>query len=258
MGTQVEAKLALVTGASRGIGAAIAEVLAENGFQVALLGRDAQALSSVEQKLTATGARARSFICDVADEAAVDATLARIETSLGVPGVLVNNAGYGGPFHRADEVSKQEWDTLFRVNVDGVYYLCRWALPRMKAGGYGRIVNISSIQGLFGGALSSTYSATKHALVGYSKTLAAEWGAYGITCNAVCPGYIDTEMLAKADPGVRKELLRRIPTGRFGTAEEVARLVAFLAGPHGGYINGSALVMDGGLSAHLGNDLPSF
>ena len=250
--------VALVTGASRGIGAAIAEVLAENGFRVALLGRDAEALSRLEKKLAATGAQALPFICDVADEASVDATLARIETSLGVPGVLVNNAGVGGPFHRADEVSKEEWNALFGVNVDGVYHLCRWALPRMKAGGYGRIVNISSIQGLFGGARSSTYAATKHALIGYSKTLAAEWGAYGITCNAVCPGYIDTEMLAKADPASRQELLRRIPAGRFGTPEEVARLVAFLVGPHGGYINGSALVMDGGLSSHLGNDVPSF
>ncbi|HYO70034.1 MAG TPA: SDR family NAD(P)-dependent oxidoreductase [Archangium sp.] len=258
MGARLDAKLAIVTGASRGIGAAIAQVLAENGFQVALLARDAQALSRLEQKLTAAGARARSFICDVADEAAVNATLARIETDLGVPGVIVNNAGFGGPFHRADEVSKEEWDTLFGVNVDGVYYLCRWALPRMKAEGYGRIVNISSIQGLFGGARSSTYAATKHALIGYSKTLAVEWGAYGITCNAICPGYIDTEMLANADPGARKELLRRIPTGRFGTAEDVARLVAFLVGPHGSYINGSALVIDGGLSSHLANDVPSF
>lgn len=250
--------VALVTGASRGIGAAIAEVLAENGFRVALLGRDAEALSRLERKLAASGAQARPFVCDVADEAAVHATLARIESSLGVPGVLVNNAGVGGPFHRADEVSREEWDALFGVNVDGVRHLCHWILPRMKAGGYGRIVNISSIQGLFGGALSSTYVATKHALIGYSKAIAAEWGAYGITCNAVCPGYTDTEMLAKADPGMRKELLRRIPAGRFATPEEVARLVAFLVGPSAGYINGGALVIDGGLSSHLANDLPSF
>jgi 3-oxoacyl-[acyl-carrier protein] reductase len=250
--------IALVTGASRGIGAAISEVLAENGFRVALLGRDVEALSRLEKKLASAGAQALSFVCDVADEAAVNTTLARIETSLGVPGVLVNNAGVGGPFHRVDEVSREEWDALFGVNVDGVRHLCRWALPRMKAAGYGRIVNISSVQGLFGGALSSTYVATKHALVGYSKAIAAEWGAYGITCNAVCPGYTDTEMLAKADPGVRKELSRRIPAGRFATPEEVARLVAFLVGPFAGYINGSALVIDGGLSSHLASDLPSF
>jgi 3-oxoacyl-[acyl-carrier protein] reductase len=250
--------LAIVTGASRGIGAAIAKALTEDGFQVALLARDARALSQLEQELVSSGAQAWSFVCDVSDEAAVTATLASIEARLGVPGVIVNNAGFGGPFHRADEVSKAEWDAVFGVNVNGVYHLCRWALPLMKARGFGRIVNISSIQGLFGGALSSTYSATKHALIGYSKTIAAEWGAYGITCNAVCPGYIDTEMLANADPASRKELLRRIPVGRFGTPEEVARLVAFLIGPFGGYINGSSLVIDGGLSSHLANDLPSF
>ena len=253
MATSVNANLAIVTGASRGIGAAIAEVLAENGFRVALVARDVAALSRLEAKL---GDRARSFVCDVADEAAVNATLDRIETSLGTPGVIVNNAGVGGPFHRVDEVDTAEWNALFGVNVDGVRHFCRWALPRMKAGGYGRIVNISSIQGLFGGARSSTYAATKHAIIGFSKALAAEWGAYGITCNAVCPGYIDTEMLANADPESRKELLRRIPTGRFGSAEEVARLVAFIVGPFGGYLNGSALVMDGGLSAHLANDVP--
>ncbi|WP_395812559.1 SDR family NAD(P)-dependent oxidoreductase [Archangium minus] len=251
----MNANIAVVTGASRGIGAAIAEVLAENGFRVALVARDVAALSKLETKL---GDRARSFVCDVADEAAVNATLDRIETSLGTPGVIVNNAGVGGPFHRVDEVDTAEWDALFGVNVDGVRHFCRWALPRMKASGYGRIVNISSIQGLFGGARSSTYAATKHAIIGFSKTIAAEWGAYGITCNAVCPGYIDTEMLANADPESRKELLRRIPAGRFGSAEEVARLVAFIVGPFGGYINGSSLVMDGGLSAHLANDVPTF
>ncbi|MFP2906397.1 SDR family NAD(P)-dependent oxidoreductase [Pyxidicoccus sp. 3LFB2] len=257
MTVQPDVKLALVTGASRGIGAAIADALAQSGQQVVLLARDAQALSRLEEKLVAAGARAHSFVCDVADEAAVEATLARVEASLGVPGIIINNAGFGGPFHRADEVSKAEWETLFGVNVDGVHHLCRWALPRMKAGGYGRIVNISSIQGLFGGARSSTYAATKHALIGYTKSLAAEWGAFGITCNAVCPGYIDTEMLLNADPASRTELLRRIPARRFGTPEEVAKLVTFLVGPHGGYINGSTLVVDGGLSSHLANDVPS-
>lgn len=258
MATRPDAKLAVVTGASRGIGAAIAEVLAADGYQVALLARDVEALARLEKKLTAAGGRARSFLCDVADEAAVNATLSSVETHLGTPGVIVNNAGVGGPFHRVDEVSREEWDALFAVNVDGVRHFCRWALPRMKAGGYGRIVNIASIQALFGGARSSTYAATKHAVIGFSKSIAAEWGAYGITCNAVCPGFIDTEMLAKADPAARTELLRRIPAGRFGTPEEVARLVAFMVGPHGGYINGSAVVMDGGLSSHLANDVPSF
>jgi len=258
MAAPANAHLAVVTGASRGIGAAIATVLAQGGLRVALVARNGETLSRLEAKLSATGAQAKAFACDVANETSVNATLEKIEASLGTPGVIVNNAGVGGPFHRADEVGQAEWDALFGANVDGVRHFCRWTLPRMKANRFGRIVNIASIQGLFGGALSSTYAATKHAIVGYSKAIAAEWGAYGITCNALCPGYIDTEMLANADPGARKELLRRIPVGRLGSAEEVARLVAFVTGPFGGYINGSALVMDGGLSSHLANDVPSF
>ncbi|RKH74531.1 SDR family NAD(P)-dependent oxidoreductase [Corallococcus aberystwythensis] len=258
MQTQTKAPVAVVTGASRGIGAAIATELARNGFEVALLSRDGNALEQLQQQLLKAGGRAWSFPCDVANRDDVTAALGRLEAKVGVPRVLVNNAGMGGPFHRADEVSVTEWDQLFGVNVDGVRNLCQWALPRMKAEGSGRIVNIASIMGLFGGAQSSTYAATKHALVGYSKAIAAEWGAYGITCNAVCPGYIETEMLAKAPAASRQRLLERIPAVRFGTPEEVAGLVAFLVGPAGGYVNGSALVMDGGLSSHLASDLPSF
>lgn len=253
-----QAPVAVVTGASRGIGAAIATELARQGFEVVLLARDEAALTRLQERLTAAGGRVWPLACDLADEGAVGVALSRLEAKLGVPRVLVNNAGVGGPFHRVDEVSTAEWDQLFDVNVKGVRNLCQWALPRMKSQGYGRIVNIASIMGLFGGAQSSTYAATKHAVVGYSKAIAAEWGAYGITCNALCPGYIDTEMLAKADPAVRARLLERIPVKRFGTPEEVAGMVSFLVGPFSGYVNGSAVVMDGGLSAHLASDLPAF
>ncbi|RKI48559.1 SDR family oxidoreductase [Corallococcus sp. AB004] len=258
METQPKAPVAVVTGASRGIGAAIATLLSRNGFEVVLVSRDVAALEQLQQQLLQAGGRAWPLACDVANRNEVESALGRLEAKVGVPQVLVNNAGLGGPFHRADEVSVAEWDLLFGVNVEGVRNLCQWALPRMKAEGHGRIVNVASIMGLFGGAQSSTYAATKHALVGYSKAIAAEWGAYGITCNAVCPGYIETDMLAKAPSASRQRLQERIPAKRFGTPEEVAGLVAFLAGPAGGYVNGSALVMDGGLSSHLASDLPSF
>lgn len=258
MQPRTQSPVAVVTGASRGIGAAIATELSRQGFEVALLSRDTALLTRLQEQLAVAGGRAWPFVCDISNGKDVEATLEKLEAKLGVPRVLVNNAGAGGPFHRADEVSNEEWDWLFGVNVEAVRDLCRWALPRMKAQGYGRIVNISSIMGLFGGAQSSTYAATKHALVGYSKAIAAEWGPYGITCNAVCPGYIETDMLANADPKVRARLLERIPTQRFGKPDEVAGLVSFLVGPQSGYVNGSALVMDGGLSAHLASDVPSF
>lgn len=258
METKSKAPVAVVTGASRGIGAAIATELARNGYEVALLSRDAAALEQLRKQVFDTGGHAWPVVCDVANRDDVTSALDQLEAKVGVPQVLVNNAGLGGPFHRADEVSVAEWDQLFGVNVEGVRNLCQWALPRMKAAGHGRIVNIASIMGLFGGAQSSTYAATKHALVGYSKAIAAEWGAYGITSNALCPGYIETEMLAKAPAASRERLLERIPGKRFGTPEEVAGMVSFLVGPLGGYVNGSALVMDGGLSSHLASDLPSF
>ncbi|WP_223632907.1 SDR family NAD(P)-dependent oxidoreductase [Corallococcus sp. EGB] len=258
MQTQTKRPVAVVTGASRGIGAAIATELARNGFEVALLSRDAAALERLRKQVVDAGGRAWPRVCDVTKRDDVTSALDQLEAEVCAPRVLVNNAGMGGPFHRADEVSVAEWDQLFGVNVEGVRNLCQWALPRMKTQAHGRIVNIASIMGLFGGAQSSTYAATKHALVGYSKAIAAEWGAYGITCNALCPGYIETEMLANAPAASRQRLLERIPVKRFGTPEEVAGMVSFLVGPLGGYVNGSALVMDGGLSSHLASDLPSF
>ena len=166
-----------------------------------------------------------------------------------------SNAGLGGPFHRVDEVDKAEWDALFGVNVEGVRFMCRWALPRMKASGYGRIVNIASLLGLFGGARSSTYAATKHALIGFSKSIAAEWASSGITCNAVCPGYVDTPMtgatvaamavrLGRSEDEARALLEKRQPIRRLIQPDEVA--AAVLACVENGAINGQGINVDGG------------
>ena len=192
--------------------------------------------------------------CDVTVRRSVDAALAAVSDRLGTPCVLVNNAGLGGPFHRADEVSDEEWELLFATNVRSAFWFCRAPLPRMKEQGFGRVVNLSSVQGLAGAARSSTYVATKHALVGYTKALAAEWGRYGITCNALCPGYVGTAMGVQGDQIEDHEntVLARVPAGRLATPDEVAGFVAFLAGREAGYINGASLVIDGGLLADLG------
>ncbi len=247
---------AVVTGASRGIGKAIALALAKNGHSVALVARGKKDLAQLESEIEKLGVSVLTLACDVSEPAQIKNSLAQI-LAWQTPLLLINNAGMGGPFHRADEVSDEEWKKIFQTNIDSAFYFTRALLPHMKKAGFGRIINISSVQGLFGGALSSTYAATKHALLGYTKSVATEWGAYGITCNAICPGYTNTEMLANADAAVKKELLKRIPTGRFGTAEEVGNLAAYLAGPHAGYINGSVLTIDGGLSAHVAGSVPT-
>ncbi len=243
-------KLAVVTGASRGIGRAIAGSLAEDGFHVVLLARNSGPLDLAAKELVGLGFSATPIVCDVTSSKSILEAVSEIEGSLGAPAVLVNNAGQGGPFHRADEVSEEEWNYLFSCNMDSVFHFCKWALPLMKKNGFGRIVNISSIFGLVGGAQSSTYAATKHAMIGYTKSIAMEWGAYGITANAVCPGYINTEMLANnPDQAMKDGILRRIPVGRFGEAEEIGKLVSFLVGAHGGFVNGSQVVIDGGMIA---------
>ena len=245
-------RFALVTGASRGIGRAIALTLATSQDKVALLGRDRERLAAVAGEVRALGAEAEVLVCDLASIDAVELALDGLLQAWGRIDVLVNNAGFGGPFHRVDEVSIPEWTTLFTTNMTAVHALTRKLLPGMKERGFGRIVNISSIQGLFGGAGSSTYASTKHAMNGYTHTVAVEWGAFGITCNAICPGYIETDMLAGyPDEDFKAQLRARIPVHRFGRPEEVASLAAFLAGDAAAFINGAMLTIDGGMSASL-------
>jgi 3-oxoacyl-[acyl-carrier protein] reductase len=237
-----------VTGASRGIGAGIATRLAKSGAAVALLGRDFQRLANVEADIRASGGASKAITCDVTDSQSVSRAIEETEAALGAISVLVNNAGLGGPFHRATEVSDEEWELLFATNVRSAFWFCRALLPRMASRAFGRIINISSVLGLVGAARSSTYSATKHALIGYTKSIAAEWGGNGITSNAICPGYVLTDMTAN-HPEPLPSQSPAVPAGRLGTPEDVAELVVMLAREESAYINGAVLTIDGGLTA---------
>jgi len=225
-------RVAVVTGGAQGIGAAIVSALSAD-HAVAVL--DLKNGPGVVE-------------CDVGNRESVERALAAVEADLGTPTVLVNNAGFGGPFHRIDEVEDDEWERVVSTNLRSVFYLSRRLLPKMKAAGFGRIVNIASIYGLKGGARSSTYSAAKHGVIGYTQSLADEWGAFGITCNAICPGYVDTPAVSAE---AAKIAIAKTPVGRLGKPEEIAALVAHLCGPQSGYINGVAWAVDGGITSRV-------
>ncbi len=247
-------RVAIVSGAGGGIGSAIAGGLAEDGNAVAVLDLDGARAEAVAETIARRGGRALAFACDVSDEAAVAQALALARAGLGDAAVLVHAAGIGGPFHRADEVSVEEWERVFATNVRGAFLLTRALLPSMAARGFGRIVHIASIQGLLGARLSSTYVASKHAVVGYARAVAVEWAEHGITCNAVCPGYVETRMGAQpeARPGHRERILARTPARRLAEPTEIAALVRFLVSEDARHVNGAAIVADGGITADVG------
>ncbi len=244
--------IAIVTGAGNGIGEATAKRFAADGIRVAVVDIDETRAAKVAGEITEAGGQALAVRCDVSKAEQVETCIAKVEETWGTPTILVNNAGIGGPFHRLDEVSESEWDMIFGINVKSVYLFCRNLLPKMKEIGYGRIVNTASIQGLYGSPGSSTYVATKHAMIGYTRNIAAEWGRYGITCNAVCPGYVQTAMGVQEDKvdDYMRRVLEKTPTKSVATPQELAAMNAFLV--EQGYINGGVYVMDGGITAHVG------
>jgi len=237
--------LAIVTGAARGIGRATAELLSQEGITVAAI--DKTVFKGDDNAI-------HPFQCDIRNGAEVRKTIGKLCKSLGAPTILINNAAIGGPFHRIDEVMDKEFQEIFDTNVKGLFNLCRFVLPLMQSQGFGRVINLASIQGLLGARLSSTYVATKHAVVGYTRAIAAEWGEHGITCNAICPGYIDTEMgiQEKKLKDHRKKVLIRTPTGKLGTPENVAQVIHWMIHPTNHYMNGSIITLDGGITATVG------
>lgn len=237
--------IALVTGASRGIGAAIAADLAAAGYLVAGVARD-QRLLDVRG---AAIAGFHGFAADLTDVAQLGAMVEAVRGALGEPKVLVNNAGYGGPYSLVHETSDAHWSEVLAINATVPFLLTRMLVPAMARAGSGRIVNLSSVFGIGGGVGSGAYIAAKHALVGLTKAVAAEYGACGITCNAVCPGVCETDMTAplKDDAGIQA----RVPAGRFARVEEVARMVTWLCSDQSSYINGATLLIDGGVTADL-------
>ncbi|WP_421699929.1 acetoacetyl-CoA reductase [Ancylobacter sp.] len=236
------ARVALVTGGTRGIGAAIGKALKAAGYTVAAnyAGNDAAAAAFTAETGIAT------FKWDVSDFEACKAGIAEVTEKLGPVEVLVNNAGItrDGMLHK---MSPENWHAVLNTNLTSVFNMCRNVIEDMRERGFGRIVNISSINGQKGQMGQTNYSAAKAGEIGFTKALAQEVARKGITVNAICPGYIATEMvLAVPKDVLEKSILPQIPVGRLGQAEEIARCVVFLAADDAGFITGSTLSANGG------------
>ena len=239
-------KTALVTGASRGIGRAIALRLAEDGANVAVIyAGSADKAEAVVNEITALGVNAKAYRCNVADSATVNETVKAVTNDLGKIDILVNNAGItrdGLMLRMKDE----DFDAVLDTNLKGAFNMIRACYSGFIRKKSGRIVNISSVSGIMGNAGQANYSASKAGVIGLTKSVARELASRGITCNAVAPGFIQTDMTENL--GDNNPLLNSIPLGRMGKPEDIAAAVAFLASDSAAYITGEVLKVDGGLA----------
>lgn len=252
----LQGKRAVVTGGGRGIGAAVARLLADEGAAVVVSARSAGEIEELAAELRAAGREAFAVACDVADPAQIATLAAASHERLGGVDILVNNAGIA---HSAPlkAVTLETWNRIFAVNVTGTFLCTQTFLPGMVERRWGRVVNVASIAARSGAAYISAYAASKHAVLGFTRSVAAEAAPFGVTVNAVCPGYVDTDMtresvdriVAKTGKSAEQALqaiLQTSPQRRLLTADEVAYQVLVLCDPRAGGVNGQALVLDGG------------
>ncbi|HKD16549.1 MAG TPA: 3-oxoacyl-[acyl-carrier-protein] reductase [Thermoanaerobaculia bacterium] len=239
-------KTALVTGASRGIGEAIARRLAAEGATVLAAARTAEALAKVVGEIEAGGGRASAIALDLADSASIDAAVKAALAAHGEISVLVNNAGVTED-NLILRMSRESWDRVLATNLTGVFLLTQAVVKSMVRKRYGRIVNVTSVVGLMGNAGQANYAASKAGLVGFTKSVARELASRNITCNAIAPGFIATAMAEKMTDAARQALSAQIPLERLGTVDDVAAAAAFLASDEAAYVTGTVVNVSGGL-----------
>jgi len=243
---QLESQIAVVTGAGRGIGRAIALKFAAEGADVVCVSRTAENSEKVAAEVRALGRKAWAYAVDVADAAAVLAAVEKILADCGKVDILVSNAGVtrDGLLMR---MSEEHWDTVLDTNLKGAFLFTKALTRSFLKQRFGRIINIASVVGLTGNAGQANYAASKAGLIGFTKSVALELASRGVTCNAVAPGFIETDMTAALNEQTRAELLKRIPLNSFGQAEDIAGAALFLASPAARYVTGQVLTVDGGM-----------
>jgi 3-oxoacyl-[acyl-carrier protein] reductase len=242
------ARLALVTGGGRGIGRAIARELGKKGFNVAVnYNSSASAAEELCKELSGTGVFARAFKADVSKADEVKELFKAIADSMGTVQVLVNNAGVTRD-NLLMRMKEEEWSDVVAANLNSAFYCTKEAIRGMVKARWGRIVFLSSVVGLIGNAGQANYSATKAGLIGFAKSVAREYAGKGVTSNVIAPGFIDTDMTGGLNEETRSAMLRQIPAGRVGRAEDVARAVCFFASDESEYLTGQILAVDGGMT----------
>jgi 3-oxoacyl-[acyl-carrier protein] reductase len=239
-------QLVIVTGASRGIGKAIAKAFASAGANVACVATSVQGAAKTSNEIIRSGGKASSYACDVGDSVSVEAFVSEVTNDHGTPSVLINNAGIAAD-NLMMRMKDEDWDRVLDVNLKGAFLLIRALSRQMMKARYGRIVNISSVVGLHGAAGQSNYAAAKAGLIGLTMSVAKELGSRGITCNAVAPGFIQTDMTGELPEEFKAHVEKSAPAGRLGTSEDIAPVVLFLASKEAAYITGQTITVDGGL-----------
>ncbi len=249
--TGLSGRVALVTGASRGIGREIAVTLAREGAEVAVVARSAEKLAEVAAEIEGLGRRCHIITADVTDEAAPERIVSETTSALGGITILVNNAGGNSFMAPLQTMRLSGWRKTLNLNLDSIVALTQAALPALIASGNGSIVNVASVAGLRGSPLMSHYGAAKAALLSLTQSLAIELAAQGVRVNSLVPGWIETDLtdFLRTDESTEQGLLGRVPMARWGRSEEIAQGALFLASDASSFMTGQSLVLDGGLSA---------